>query len=200
MLTVLKVRLRMNLLSLITKNRSYRRFHQSKLLSENTLKELVNLARLSASARNQQSLKYYISAEPDLNASIFECLAWAAYLTKWAGPDEGERPTGYVVILNDQQIATNHFCDEGIAAQSILLGAIEKKLGGCIIASVNKPKLKNILNLPDHLEILLVLALGEPLEQVKLEEIQNNDFKYWRDENQVHHVPKRPLDEIIVEL
>jgi hypothetical protein len=24
--------------------------------------------------------------------------------------------------------------------------------------------------------------------------------KYWRDENQVHHVPKRGLDEIILEV
>jgi len=189
----------MNIRQLIEKNRSYRRFKQSSIISETILKEIVDLARLSASARNQQSLKYVIS-NGNLNSQIFECLAWAGYLKNWDGPAEGERPSAYVIILNDTHIATNHFCDEGIAAQSILLGAVEKGLGGCIIGALNKPKLQKVLNLPTHLDILLVLAIGEPIEKIAIDEIKNNDFKYWRDEKHTHHVPKRNLDEIIISI
>ena len=187
----------MNLKSLVEKNRSYRRFDASVKLDVETLTELVNLARLSASARNQQSLKYIISANAEQNAAIFECLGWAGYLKEWKGPEEHERPTGYIIIMNDASISNQHFCDEGIAAQSILLGAVEKGLGGCIIATINRPKLRPLLLLPDELDILLVIALGSPVEQVVIEEMQDGEFKYWRDTNHVHHVPKRSLGEVI---
>lgn len=185
------------LYQLVRKNRSYRRFDQAHLVQKQTLIDLVDLARLSASARNQQSLKYVLSNTEKLNQEIFSCLSWAGYLKDWPGPEEGEQPAAYIIILNDLNIAQNHFCDEGIAAQSILLGAIEKELGGCIIAAINKPRLSQILQLSNHLEILLVLALGRPIEDVAIEEVKNNNYEYWRDENQIHHVPKRSIEEII---
>lgn len=183
---------------LIVKNRSYRRFYQDKPIDTSTLMEFIDLARLSASARNQQSLKYVVSNTPEQNQQIFECLAWAGYLKDWDGPAEGERPSAYLVMLNDTNIATNHYCDEGIAAQSILLGATEKGLGGCIIAAVNKNKLAQTLQLPNHLSIVQVIALGYPSEKVVLDEMEGDDYKYWRDTNDVHHVPKRKLDDLII--
>ncbi|WP_198003745.1 hypothetical protein [Methanococcoides burtonii] len=48
---------------------------------------------------------------------------------------------------------------------------------------------------------MLVLAMGIPAEEIVLEETgKEKDIRYWRDENGRHHVPKRGLDEIIVEL
>jgi nitroreductase len=185
---------------LIMKNRSYRRFYQSEKISEEQLREWVDLARSSASARNAQTLKYILSINDGLNAQIFQQLSWAGYLTTWKGPEEGERPSAYIVILNDTLISSNHFCDEGIALQSILLGATETGYGGCIIHSVNRNKLREILQLSEQYEILYVLALGKPKETVVLEEIKEDDIKYWRDENQVHHVPKRGLDDIILKV
>ncbi len=185
---------------LILKNRSYRRFYQSEKISNEQLREWVDLARHSASARNSQSLKYILSTEETSNAGIFEQLAWAGYLLYWQGPEEGERPSAYIVMLNDTLIAGNYLCDDGISAQSILLGAVEAGFGGCIIHSVNRNKLGEILHLSDQFEILYVLAFGKPKETVVLEEIKDGDVKYWRDENQVHHVPKRALDEIIIDL
>jgi nitroreductase len=184
--------------NLILKNRSYRRFYQSEKINNSQLREWVDLARNSASARNAQSLKYILSTEEKLNAQIFDQLSWAGYLTTWDGPVEGERPSAYIVILNDTMISGNHFCDEGIASQSILLGAVEAGFGGCMIHSVNRKKLQEILNLTDQFEILYVLALGKPNETVLLEEMKDGNMKYWRDENQVHHVPKRSLEEIII--
>jgi Nitroreductase len=185
---------------LISKNRTYRRFYQSERISEQQLREWIDLARNSASARNAQSLKYILSTDESFNTQIFELLGWAGYLTTWPGPEEGERPSAYIVLLNDTLISGNHFCDEGIAMQSILLGATEAGYGGCIIHSVNRNKLRQLLDLSEQYDILYVVALGKPKETVVLEETQNGEIKYWRDENQVHHVPKRALDEIILEV
>lgn len=184
---------------LILHNRSYRRFYQDVPLSRETLKELIDLARLSASAANRQPLKYYLSCQPEINARIFPHLAWAGYLKDWGGPKEGERPSAYIIVLGDKTISQDFGCDHGIAAQSILLGAVEKGLGGCIIGSVRRNELAQALNLPDRYEILIVIALGKPKEQVVIETVgADGNIKYWRDEQGVHHVPKRSLDELII--
>ena len=190
----------MTLKELVLKNRSYRRFYQEVAIELDTLRQLVDLARLSASGSNLQPLKYILSCDPDKNASIFPQLGWAAYLKDWPGPSEGERPSAYIIILGDKKIRESFGCDHGIAAQSILLGATEKGLGGCIIATVRKEALRQALDIPDHYEILLVLALGKPKEVVKIKDVgADGNIKYWRDEAGIHHVPKRSLDEIIVD-
>ncbi len=184
--------------SLILRNRSYRRFNENHTISRSDLLDLIDAARLSGSARNAQPLKYFLANDKEINEKIFPTLAWAGYITNWPGPIPGERPSAYLVQLNDTTISTNYFCDDGIAAQSILLTAVEKNLGGCIIASVKKETLVKILNLPEHLKIIQVLALGLPIEEVVIEDMQNGDSKYWRDENQTHYVPKRSLEELII--
>jgi nitroreductase len=184
---------------IVIKNRSYRRFYQDHAITKDELKQLVDLARLAASAANIQPLKFFISADVRTNASIFPHLGWAAYLKDWPGPVEGERPSAYIIILGDTHIATNFWCNHGIAAQTILLGAAEQGLGGCMIASVKKG-LTAALNIPEHLEILLVIAVGKPKEEVVIEAVEpGGEIKYWRDDKGVHHVPKRSLDEIIIE-
>jgi nitroreductase len=189
----------MNLGELVLKNRSYRRFYENVPIEHETLRQLVDLARLSGSASNLQPLKYMLSVAQDLNASIFPHLRWAGYLKDWDGPSEGERPSGYIIILGDENITKTFGCDHGIAAQSILLGAVEKGLGGCMIGSIQRESLRRALEIPAHYDILLVLAIGKPKETVEIETIETGgDVKYWRDEADVHHVPKRSLDEIIV--
>ena len=184
---------------LITRNRSYRRFHQEFEIRHETLRELVDLARLSASAANLQPLKYALSCDSQRNALIFPCLAWAGYLKDWPGPCEGERPSAYIIILGDTKISQSFGCDHGIAAQSILLGARDRGLGGCMIGSVRREELRKELDIPSRYEILLVLALGKPKETVVIEAVgPNGDIKYWRDSEGIHHVPKRSLDEIII--
>ena len=163
------------------------------------MRELVDLARLSASARNAQPLKYILSCQPQKNSLIFPHLAWAGYLTDWPGPCEGERPSAYIIILGDTEISQSSGCDHGIAAQSILLGATEEGLGGCMIASIKRQGLRQALEIPPRYEILLVLALGKPKETVVIETVgPGGDTKYWRDSKGVHHVPKRALDDIII--
>ena len=183
----------------VLKNRSCRRFQEKVAVTDKTLRDLVDMARLSASGGNIQPLKYILSSNPEKNDKIFPHLVWAAYLTDWSGPAEGERPAAYIVILGDKEISTAFGCDHGIAAQSILLGATEQGINGCMIGSIQKEGLREALGIEDRYEILLVIALGRPAETVCLEPVgSDGSIKYWRDDEGVHHVPKRPLDDIIL--
>jgi len=189
----------MALQELILENRSYRRFHENHPVSVETLRELVDLARLSSSGANLQSLKYLFSSEPETNARIFATLGWAGYLKEWPGPVEGERPAGYLVMLLDLDISKTPFWDHGIAAQSILLGAVERGLGGCMFGNVKKDELRQALGIDERYEILQVIAIGKPKEEVRLVPIAaDGDVKYYRNQEGVHFVPKRSLDELIL--
>jgi nitroreductase len=184
---------------LIRKTRSYRRFHQEYPIDRETLRGFVDLARLSASGANLQPLKFILSSDPETNAAIFPLLGWAGYLKDWPGPEEGERPAAYIIVLEDTEIRMAAGCDHGIAAQSIMLGATEKGLGGCIIASVKKEQLRQVLDIAPQYEILLVLALGKPKETVVIDPVgPDGSIRYWRDAEGVHHVPKRSLDDLII--
>lgn len=184
---------------IIRKNRSYRRFYEEQALDEQTLMELVDLARLSPSGRNIQALKYILSFSREKNELIFPLLAWAGYLKDWAGPIPGERPSAYIVVLGDKNLSNSFDTDLGIAAQSILLGAAEKGLGGCMIGSVNRKELQSVLDISEQYEILLVIALGKPKENVIIDTLQpGGDIRYWRDSEGNHHVPKRKLEDIII--
>lgn len=186
---------------LVLKTRSVRRFYEDASVEYETLKELVDLARNSASAANLQPLKYVLSCDRKKNAVIFSHLAWAAYLKDWLGPEEGERPPAYILILKDKGLSKSIDCDHGIAAQSIMLGATDKGLGGCMIGAVRRKRLHKALELPPIYEILLVLAIGTPKETVAIEPLgPDQDIRYWRDSDDVHHVPKRALEDIIVEV
>ena len=184
---------------LIEKNRSCRRYYQDHAVSLDTLKALVDLARLSASGANRQPLKYIISNNAKKNNAIFACLTWAAYLKDWSGPAEGERPAAYIVVLNDKRISEDAGCDHGIAAQSMLLGAREKDLAGCMLGTINRKQLREILDIPSQYKILLVIAIGKPKEKVVLETVgSDGSIHYWRDSEDVRHVPKRTLDEVVI--
>jgi nitroreductase len=184
---------------LMLRSRSYRRFYEDVAVTPGTLRVLVELALLAPSAGNVQPLKYMMSWEPERNAQIFPHLSWAGYLKGWPGPEEGERPAAYIIILGDREISPAVKWDHGIVAQSMLLGAAEMGLGGCIIGSIEKQGLRKVMDIPDRYDILLVLALGKPKEKVVLETVDaSGDIKYWRDEEGVHHVPKRSLEEVIV--
>lgn len=184
---------------LVRQARSYRRFREDRPVQASELRSLVDAARLTASAANLQPLKYMISADKAVNARIFPALAWAGYLKDWGGPKEGERPTGYIVVLCDTGITPNPGCDHGIAAQTIMLAAAEKGIHGCMIGAIDRDKLRGALQIPEKLQIMLVLALGYPAETVVLEEVgADGDIRYWRDEAGTHHVPKRALEDVIV--
>lgn len=186
---------------LVKKNRSYRRFYQEKEIEKEALYDCIDIARYTASGANKQPLRYMISdsSEHEKNEKIFSCLRWAGYYTNWEGPTEGEKPAAYIIILSPKEINAAH--DEGIVGQTILLAATEKGFGGCMIGNVDHEKLSKELEIPSEYAIKLVIALGYPKESVILEDIsEGEDIKYYRDEEENHHVPKIKLEDLILKV
>jgi len=185
--------------NMIMQNRSYRRFFPDPV-SDEELSDLVDHARLAGCAKNMQTIRYRLSSDSDGNDLIYSCLAWAGFLKNWPGPEPDERSGGYIIMLHDTSL-NNRWIDYdlGIAAQSILLAAVEKGLGGCIIAAIRKEELRRMLDIDPRFEIKLVLAIGKPKERIVLDEIElTGDTRYWRETNGTHHVPKRQLKDIIL--
>lgn len=187
----------MDFKDLAARTRSIRRFKESKVLSDNFLESLVDIARLAPSGGNIQPLKFALCADKYLNKEIFETLSWAGYLTDWDGPAEGERPAGYIVVCLDKSLKRETI-DHGFAVQNMVLAAAEKEVGACIIKSIKKQQLRGILQLDERYEILLVIALGYPAETVIIEQVKNDDIRYWRDKQDIFHVPKRALKDVII--
>ena len=189
----------MNVREALLRNRSCRRFYQDYIIPENDLLTIADAARLSPSGRNIQALKFLISCRPELNSRIFPTLAWAGYLTDWAGPEEGERPSAYIIQLLDKSITPNIMSEDcGITAQSMLLQATELGYGGCIIAAVRRKELHAALELDDRYTVMNVIALGKPKETVVIEDMKDGEYRYWRGADGTPHVPKRSLYELVI--
>ena len=178
--------------------RSYRRFRQIYPVTPELMTQWVDNARVSASAGNKQPLRYRIGTDKEQCAQIFETLTWAAALPDWDGPEPGQRPTGYIIMATDSETFKGELWrfDAGIAAQTIMLSSTEEGFGGCIMLSFKRGELKKILSMPEDLEPVLVLALGRPIEDIRLVDAVQGDTTYYRDEQQVHYVPKRKLEDI----
>jgi len=182
---------------LVRRARTIRRFDESDRIAVKTLRGLVDTARLTPCGANLQRLRYRIVSDPQDCAALFPFLAWAGYLKEWGGPAEGERPTGYIVILSKGEGSTT--ADTGIAAQTIQLAAAEMGYGACMIGSLQRDSIKQLLKPPADCHVNLVMALGRPAERVVIEEVPaGTDLKYYRTPDQVHHVPKLRLEDVLV--
>ena len=179
----------------IISRRTIRRY-QRKEVPREVLIKCVDAARLSPSAANKQPLKYIIVNEKNLLREVFSTLHWAGYLPEFS-PTEDEMPMAYIIILLDKNISTKAEHDAGIAAMSISMVAYDEGIGSCILGAVDRDRLREILRIPEHLEILLVVSLGYPAESPVVERMIGDDVKYWLDENGRLHVPKRDLESII---
>lgn len=187
---------------LVMKNRSYRGYKADRRITREELTELVDYTRYCASSINAQPLVYYLAYEADEVAEIQKNTIWARALPDITLPHEGKCPTAFIIIMLDKNIddsPAKYQKDVGIVAQTILLAAVEKGLGGCMIGSFSLDSIKKVLNLDEHLQPMLVVAIGEPDEEIVLEEIEKGgSIKYYRDEKDVHHVPKRKLEDIVM--
>jgi nitroreductase len=196
---LIKRRLFMSVYETILKRRTIRKYKQEKI-EKDILIKLVNAARFAPSGANLQPLKYIIVDKPELLKEVFANLKWAGYLAPFGDPKEGEQPMAYIVVLVDTLIRKSGYeLDAGAAIQNILLAAEEENLGACWIGSVNREALKNILKISEEYMIIDVVALGYKGEESVAEE-REDSIKYYKDKNNVIHVPKRKLDEIIVEV
>lgn len=186
---------------LLAADRSIRRFDNSRRVSRADLMRLVELCRYCASGRNLQPLRYRIVDSADGCEAVYPLLAWAGYLTDWDSPEAAERPAAYLVQCLDTDCGKDCLCDDGLQLQAITLGARALGIGCCIIKAFNAPRLREVLKLDDRYAPRYVLALGYPAEKVVIEDMDGTpgaDYKYYRTPDAVHHVPKRPLSELVI--
>lgn len=192
----------MNFLEMNMKNRTYRGYDESYKISRETLEELVNLTRYAPASVNMQPMKYYLSYTEETNSIIQPLTGWARQLPGNNLPYPGHRPTGFIVILHDKNVAPNvaRFSkDVGIVAQTIALGAVEKGLNIAMIGNFSPEKVKEALCLSDNFEVVLIIAIGKGDETIVITDAEaGQDIAYYRDENDIHYVPKRKLEDIIV--
>lgn len=179
----------------IVNRRTIRRY-QKREVPEEILVKCVDAARLSPSAANRQPLKYVIVNDEESLNDVFSTLHWAGYLPLFS-PSEEEMPRAYIIILLDKNISKEADYDAGIVAMCISMVAYDEGLGSCILGAVDRNRLREILRVPENLEILLVISLGYPAESPVVERMKGDDVKYWLDEKGVLHVPKRDLKEIV---
>ena len=190
----------MDIKELLLQNRSYRRFKQEPVLSKEDLIDLIDSVRVSPSARNDQPLKFILLHSTKTCNIIFPFTAWAGYLKDWPGPDKNERPTSYIIVLCNTDISKKYDLDVGIAAQSILLSAVDKGFGGCMLGAIKREKIRESFLIDEKYDISLVIALGKPSEKVVIEDIESGDTHYYRDADDTHHVPKRKVEELIIDI
>jgi nitroreductase len=185
---------------LVQRSRSYRRFYQDVPVQREQLIQLVELARYAPTGANRQPLRFYVVNDPGKNAFLFQNVSWASQIKNWGGPTEGERPRGWILILGDKDISQAFGLDPGIAAQTILLGATEMGLGGTMFGSVKKDIVRKEFGIPEKYEIMLAIAIGKPKEKVVIDAVgQDGATAYWREADGTHHVPKRKLEDLLLE-
>lgn len=189
----------LELKQLIDKNRSHREFKADVKIPRERLEAWILNASHCPAARNMQAIKYMIIDSDEGVAELLPLTFWAASLGKKL-PPEGHGPSAFIVMCHDHTIAplkSFFYMDMGICAQTIMLSATNEGFGGCMIGSASIEAVKALYNLPENLEPALILGLGAPEDEVVLTSAEG-DVKYYRDENNVHYVPKRTLDEIIL--
>ena len=179
----------------IKSRRTVRKYLQT-AVPEEVLLKCVDAEGLSPSGANMQPLSYVIVNDQKLLKPVFNTLSLAGYLPDYR-PKEEEMPKAYIVMLVDNKIARTPNHDAGIAAMSISMVAYDEGLGSCILASVDRKKLGEILNVPEGLDVALVVALGYPAENPVVETVKDGDIKYWLDESGVLHVPKRGIKDMV---
>jgi nitroreductase len=186
--------IKMSVYGTILSRRSIRRFKQ-KQIPQDLLKKFVNGARLAPSAANLQPLEFIIVNDKKICTKIFENLGWAAYIKPTWAPSENERPVGYIVMLINNKNNKFAIRDVSLASENIVLAAEEEKIGSCIMYNVNREKLRELLKIPKSFIIDTVIALGYKAEDPVIEDYIDS-VKYWKDEKDVLHVPKRKLEDI----
>lgn len=188
----------MNVREAIERRRTIRKF-TDRVIDKSDLHELIDCARLAAYGANLQPLKFRTVTEENEVKSVFPHIKWAGYLTDGA-PKEGEKPNAYIAILGDTQIKKNGAfeTDAGAAITTMMLRATELNLATCWLGAINREKISEILHIPENLNLLYLLAVGEGAQESVACDMTGGDVKYFMGEDNVLNVPKRSLEEIII--
>ena len=187
---------------LVVKSRSYRGYDESRKVSREELLELVDCARFAPSSVNGQPFRYLMVYEKEKVDRLQALTGWARALPDLKLPHPGKCPTAFIVICQNTEWDDNlnrYLRDVGAVAQTMLLAAAEKDLGGIMIGNFSPERVAQAMDLPETIVPMLIVAIGRPDEKIVLTEIENGQStKYYRDEQDVHYVPKRKLEDIVI--
>lgn len=187
----------MDFKELVIQARACRRYIRAEAVARETFEWLIDCARLTSSARNQQALRYMVVDSPEGCAAMTDALVWAGSLPEWDGPTPEEQPAGYVVICTEESAGKMVHIDLGIAGQTLQLAAMSRGLGACMFLSCNVKKVSGLLRLPEPWHVALVVSVGKPGETRVLDKVPaDGNLAYWRDAHSVHHVPKLDFDTV----
>ena len=182
---------------LLLRNRSYRGYNKSFVVSEDMLRRIVAVCSRIPSARNQQALRFRLVTKGDESDIVLKNLKMGASLPQLHLPLPGTEPEAFIVVCSTKEEDSMVDIDLGIALQSMLLKAVEMGLGGLIIGAFNRVAIQEGLQMPYR--PLMLLAIGKPSEKIELVSIHNGESQtYYRDERGVHYVPKIKSDELII--
>jgi nitroreductase len=192
----------MNVYEAVTKRRSIRQFKDIPITYD-VLVKCVNAARLAPTASNYQLCEYVIVDDEWLLPQVLDAINILSGVPKPKdGWSPGSRPKAYIITLVNTTLEvetgaarTNTNYDVGLAAENIVLVALEQGLGSCIMTSFDRDKLRQALNIPHKYDIAMVLALGFPDESPVIE-VATDSTKRWIDSQGVSHIPKRRLEDI----
>ena len=181
--------------SLLKKNRSYRGYDSSRVVSREDLLRLLEVVPYVGSGMNAQPLRFKLVCGADATL-IHPLVKLGAALPEEHLPHSGEEPSAYIVVCSAAPASRVVDIDLGIAAQSILLKAVENGLGGIFILNFKADAVREALGLP--LDPIAIIGIGKPKESVFLVEAQpDSDLNYYRKDG-VHFVPKLGVPDLII--
>jgi len=186
----------MSVLDLIRSRRSIRQFRPEPV-GRDVLTKVVDAGRLAPSAANLQPLEFVAVDDAALVKEVFGCLKWASAIAPRGNPRPGHEPQAYIAVLVNVRIREKMYeYDVGAAMENMILAALEEGVAACWLISVDKPKVVDVLGIPDSYKLDSILALGFPAQVSKVEEFADST-KYWQDEDYTFHVPKRKLGSVL---
>ena len=185
-----------SLVSLMKKNRSYRGYDPAYKVSAAALEQIVAVNALLPSAKNQQALRFKLVTEDTGADKVLENIKLGGMLPELHLPFPGTEPKAFIIVCATVPESKMLHVDVGIAAQSMLLKAVDMGYNGLIIGAFNAKKIEEAFALP--YPPVLILAIGKGNEKIELKEISAEDsHAYWR-ENGVHFVPKVRWEDLII--
>ncbi len=180
--------------SLLKRNRSYRGFDASRVVTEADLLKMLEVVPWVASGMNAQPLRFKLVTGADA-ALVHPLVKLGAALPEEHLPHPGEEPSAYLIVCSAASGKVVDM-DLGFAAQSILLKAVEMGLGGIFILNFQADALREALQLP--LPPLAVIGLGKPLERIFLVPVkEGTDLNYYRKDG-AHFVPKLQMEDLVL--
>lgn len=181
----------------IKQRRTVRKFKQDSLKKDDIM-QIIDSARLAPTAANIQPLKFSVIVSEEKRLEMFPHIKYAGYLPDW-NPEFSQCPPVFIAVLNDTRLKPTEKseCDSGAAIMSMCLAAEELGLGSCWLGAIDRVRIKEILSLPEYLDITYLLGIGYP-DQDGTAVDMTDSIKYYHDEEEKLYVPKRTIEDILV--